>query len=682
MAKLPSLRMLSLAMCENIDDAAIHEIVQICPRVRHLNLSKCPRITDGALQAIARAYGSTLYYLHVGHCVRITDLGVKAIRSNCPGLSFFDAANCSRLTSNALLHLATLPRLRRIGVVKCTGIDDTAVIALAVAQPNPPFERLHFSYCTQLTANAVKRLVNDCPHLVHLSLTGVSDFMHSSFRSLSKKPSAELTDHQKQMFCVFSGNGIAKLRHCLNYSDPTLSDTDVSDETVHAPPQRHLLNINALENLHIADPFARRNEQIHQAHQAHQNRPHQQNQQDQHNYQDQYNQDQQSQQAQRIHLAQLAQQAQLPQLALQTLHEQHTQPAEGNPIAGNRSQLLENSNVLRYLYNFETAASYPPRTGTLHNALTNPRVLDIDAGPSLAFIREHIPDGYDEQHGPFESTDLDSITANHIFLDSNSNSNSNQPQTVPLHGANTANAGFQPTTSEHGPENSYHLDAVDQAVPVVLGTPVIPNRTRPRAAAVTSERNRSNATSTSNGHVNEEHVPADSLAPIYDLINRYNIRQQASAVYADRSSDSDAESETIGITPHHNLNPALPSELNELNELNEFTEFTDLTEPTGFNEVIEPSLAIQERLQAIVSNRAVQQANVEEIASLTEAMAVLHNFATRRSEYLHSTHHEPHTNEADQYIEEQDAAVQTLVRMVENLTTLTQGFLDRLGESE
>lgn len=218
---LPSLRMLSLAMCERVDDAAIAAIVVTAPRIRHLNLNKCPRITDASLHQIAAAYNSTLYYLHVGHCVRISDEGVRSIRQRCLGLSFFDAANCTKLTSASLISLASLPRLRRIGVVKCTSIGDEGIIALATAQRRPPFERLHFSYCTQISVSAIKRLVNSCPRLVHLSLTGVQEFMNSRLRLLSRKPSDELTEHQKQLFCVFSGTGISRLRSQLNSPEPT-----------------------------------------------------------------------------------------------------------------------------------------------------------------------------------------------------------------------------------------------------------------------------------------------------------------------------------------------------------------------------------------------------------------------------------------------------------------------------
>jgi F-box and leucine-rich repeat protein GRR1 len=75
------------------------------------------------------------------------------------------------------MKLAALPKLRRIGLVKCSNITDKSVYALAQARvrhgghrigaedaaayfgPGSSLERVHLSYCTNLTLK-VRFIVN------------------------------------------------------------------------------------------------------------------------------------------------------------------------------------------------------------------------------------------------------------------------------------------------------------------------------------------------------------------------------------------------------------------------------------------------------------------------------------------------------------------------------------------
>lgn len=90
------------------------------------------------------------------------------------------------------------------------------------------------------------KLLNSCPRLTHLSLTGVQAFLRHdleqfcrdapngeyrcwaihtnllSWKSLADggwPPASEFTDHQRQVFCVFSGTGVVALRRHLNTTE-------------------------------------------------------------------------------------------------------------------------------------------------------------------------------------------------------------------------------------------------------------------------------------------------------------------------------------------------------------------------------------------------------------------------------------------------------------------------------
>lgn len=149
-----SLRILDLTACENVKDDAVERIVSSAPRLRNLVLAKCRFITDRSVQAICKL-GKNLHYVHLGHCSNITDAAVIQLIRACNRIRYIDLACCHRLTDESVQQLASLPKLRRIGLVKCQSITNNSIKAFAF----PPrsnhsivsnLERVHLSYCTLL----------------------------------------------------------------------------------------------------------------------------------------------------------------------------------------------------------------------------------------------------------------------------------------------------------------------------------------------------------------------------------------------------------------------------------------------------------------------------------------------------------------------------------------------------
>jgi F-box and leucine-rich repeat protein GRR1 len=153
-----SLRILDLTDCSELGDKGVERIVQSCPRLRNLILAKCRQITDRAVLAITKL-GKNLHYIHLGHCARITDLSVEALAKSCNRIRYIDLACCSNLTDISVMKLAGLPKLKRIGLVKCAAITDRSIYSLAVGELKngrkvngvSVLERVHLSYCTLLT---------------------------------------------------------------------------------------------------------------------------------------------------------------------------------------------------------------------------------------------------------------------------------------------------------------------------------------------------------------------------------------------------------------------------------------------------------------------------------------------------------------------------------------------------
>lgn len=208
-----SLRLIDFGAC-NIADSTVERLAALAPRLHHVVLGKCFHITDRSLRALATL--KLLHYVHLGHCVNISDAGVALLTKNCTRLHYVDVANCTRLTNDAVASIAQLPHLRRIGLVKCQSINDEGIMWLANRQERT-LERIHLSYCNAVSFQAVVSLINACPRLTHLSLTGVTAFMmRSDLAQFCREPPPDLNQHQQAIFCVFSGKGVKQLREYIN----------------------------------------------------------------------------------------------------------------------------------------------------------------------------------------------------------------------------------------------------------------------------------------------------------------------------------------------------------------------------------------------------------------------------------------------------------------------------------
>lgn len=74
-------------------------------------------------------------------------------------------------------------------------------------------------------------LLNSCPRLTHLSLTGVHAFLRDDLSRFCREAPAEFTAHQRDVFCVFSGAGVLALRRYLNEEQRNVRRAARSAET-------------------------------------------------------------------------------------------------------------------------------------------------------------------------------------------------------------------------------------------------------------------------------------------------------------------------------------------------------------------------------------------------------------------------------------------------------------------
>lgn len=213
---LDKLRIFDVTGCNAITDNLVERMVRYAPRLRNVVLSKCLQITDASLRYLTKL-GRSLHYIHLGHCVLITDFGVQALVRACHRIQYIDLACCSQLTDWTLIELSNLPKLRRIGLVKCNLISDSGIMELVRRRGEQDcLERVHLSYCTNLTIGPIYFLLKNCPRLTHLSLTGISAFLRREITQYCRDPPPDFTENQKSSFCVFSGHGVVQLRNYLD----------------------------------------------------------------------------------------------------------------------------------------------------------------------------------------------------------------------------------------------------------------------------------------------------------------------------------------------------------------------------------------------------------------------------------------------------------------------------------
>ncbi|ODV78678.1 protein required for glucose repression and for glucose and cation transport [Suhomyces tanzawaensis NRRL Y-17324] len=213
---LEKLRIIDITGCNAITDKLVEKLVMCAPRLRNVVLSKCMQITDASLRALSQL-GRSLHYIHLGHCVLITDFGVASLVRSCHRIQYIDLACCLQLTDWSLVELANLPKLRRIGLVKCSLVTDNGIIELVRRRGEQDcLERVHLSYCTNLTVGPIYLLLKNCPKLTHLSLTGITAFLRREITQYCRDPPPDFTEAQRNSFCVFSGHGVNQLRNHLN----------------------------------------------------------------------------------------------------------------------------------------------------------------------------------------------------------------------------------------------------------------------------------------------------------------------------------------------------------------------------------------------------------------------------------------------------------------------------------
>ena len=86
----------------------------------------------------------------------------------------------------SVFELSSPPKLRRIGLVRVNNLTDEAIYALA--NRHATLERIHLSYCDQISVMAIHYLLDKLHKLTHLSLTGIPAFRRAELQQFCRAP--------------------------------------------------------------------------------------------------------------------------------------------------------------------------------------------------------------------------------------------------------------------------------------------------------------------------------------------------------------------------------------------------------------------------------------------------------------------------------------------------------------
>lgn len=200
----------------SLQDMDLYYLTVIAPNIKHLTLSKHTDITDVGMGYISKLKKS-LTTLNIGHLSQISNLGISYI-IECSKLTYLDLSACDSISSEGFILLSKFKRLRRLGMVKCMKLDDYTLLKF-LAKTNAQLERVHLSYCPQLTGFSIIELLKRHSKLQHLSVSGIPavQSLLTKLREYSRQAPYEFTSEQTISFAIFSGSkNIAHIKDVLN----------------------------------------------------------------------------------------------------------------------------------------------------------------------------------------------------------------------------------------------------------------------------------------------------------------------------------------------------------------------------------------------------------------------------------------------------------------------------------
>ncbi|PNH03680.1 SCF E3 ubiquitin ligase complex F-box protein grrA [Tetrabaena socialis] len=210
LASLSSLASLKMRGCWKVSGEGLGVLAPPALQLRFLDLSEC-KVTDAGLHQVATLTSLTRLYLArswdvrapglaaLSRLTRLAVLDLSQTNTDNTGVAEMSVGLTVSLTdldlSATLINrhgvcalAAALPRLRRLKLNKCPGLDDDALLHLASLSC---LRRLHVRHCRNLSDSAATGLAAALPRLQHFELDGCWAVAMATMDRLYGRPHAE-----------------------------------------------------------------------------------------------------------------------------------------------------------------------------------------------------------------------------------------------------------------------------------------------------------------------------------------------------------------------------------------------------------------------------------------------------------------------------------------------------------
>lgn len=98
---LPTLLTLQLLGCRDVSDLGLQALLARCTSLRALHLGWCC-VTDAGLRLVSSTLGSSLTFIDLSGCARVSDRGVRALVAACRNLNSMQLEGCRELSGWAV----------------------------------------------------------------------------------------------------------------------------------------------------------------------------------------------------------------------------------------------------------------------------------------------------------------------------------------------------------------------------------------------------------------------------------------------------------------------------------------------------------------------------------------------------------------------------------------------------
>eukprot|EP00094_Tigriopus_californicus_P014241 TCALIF_13794-PA protein Name:"Similar to FBXL7 F-box/LRR-repeat protein 7 (Homo sapiens)" AED:0.21 eAED:0.21 QI:0/1/0.33/1/0.5/0.66/3/73/526 len=192
----PNLQHLYLRRCLNFSDMGIKYIASHCPSLRELSISDCVQITDFGLYELAKL-GPNLRYLSVAKCDQISDSGVMQIAKLCYKLRYLNVRGCEAVSDDSVEALSrSCTRLRSLDLGKC---DVTDVGLKLLAENCPGLKKLSVKSCEMISDQGLQNIAYRCRGLQQLNIQD-SPITIDGYRMVKKFCSKCIIEHTNPGF--------------------------------------------------------------------------------------------------------------------------------------------------------------------------------------------------------------------------------------------------------------------------------------------------------------------------------------------------------------------------------------------------------------------------------------------------------------------------------------------------